>query len=125
MKKQILIITLLLLTSCANITFDARQYDTLITIKEQVDSIKPVCSNPALVSTKLTTISELIKHEQTYAQYRRSAEQLTSSLTSVYDIVNNMQTRFQSETPSEVYCTSKTDMISAGMIAIISTLGKM
>jgi hypothetical protein len=127
MKNRFLFLVPLILVGCANITFDARQYDSLIVIRERIEEVKGLCANKEQVPTAINRVQTLLSHELTYATYRRNSSQVSSSLQSLIDIAAGMQSRYkiQSEAPSVTYCTEKTSILSSGVTTIISTIGKL
>jgi hypothetical protein len=122
--KKYLVLPFLMLTSCVNLTFDSRQYDSLITVKEISEKSVEYCNDKSDSVESLRAIRQILNHEFLYAKYRADQEILQTSILRLIGIVDEAQKRYKEETPSVAYCELKFQTISAGTTTVISTIGK-
>lgn len=123
--KQILVIGLVLLSGCANLVFDSRQYDSFISLKEEIDIAKHHCNSSEQMKVHFDKIYVRLNHELLYASYRDNMKQTASSIRSLMEITNGAKQYYNHSTPSTSYCEIKINLLSAGLMPIITTLGGM
>jgi hypothetical protein len=123
MKRILSIIAISTLVGCANVTFDANEFDRYVTIKLLSDKAKASCGTLD-VQSYVTLIDDLAIHEQIYAQYKWGSSQMLTASTNLSSMVSNFNNMLSTAPVSKKYCEEKMDNISQGAIRVMQTVGR-
>jgi hypothetical protein len=123
MKK--IFIVFLLLTGCARLTFDSAEFNQLITINEKAAKLIVTCGSPDQYE-KILALRDDINHFTRYEYYRAgSREKVTLVSNELNSLVNELSSRYETNTPSIFYCTQKLQIIVDGTNTILSAIGAL
>lgn len=114
---------LLVLAGCSNITFDAMNYDRVLTLHEITASLKEQCDNPKIIRDQIPVIVSKANHLALYSKLRTGGPEVASSTETVASMVTEFASHYKDADPSLGYCKTKLDAISVASYAIASTLG--
>lgn len=123
MKKILLTLAISTLVGCANVTFDANEFDRYVTIKTISDKAKLKCGTPD-VQPYVLAMSDMATHELIYAQYKWGSSQMLDASTNLNSMIVNFNDMLNAGPVSKKYCEEKMDNISQGTIRVMQTLGR-
>ncbi len=115
----------LLLTGCANLTFDSTEFDGYVTLQETVDGINCESSD---VPQQIQILKKQIDHQFRYSNYRNDSRPLiASSAVEIKTMIDSLSSRYDitQRPPSVEYCKQKTKNISAGIQVLLKELGRL
>ena len=121
--KYLYLLSLLFITSCATISFDALEYDRFISIQEKAISMKQLCGTPD-IQLAITQLKQDMDHQYTYEMYRAIKPIIADASKNLKDIIDNFYLTSKDKPTSMIYCTQKLDNISIGSQLLIKELGK-
>lgn len=123
--KIFLIMTILLLSGCANFTFDPVEFNNMVTVKELTNSAYSECGTPE-VAKPIEQIKTLIDHQFIYSAYREArSTEFNIAIINLKEISDGLAMRYKTEIPSKVYCQEKIKLIGSGSSAITRILGRL
>ncbi len=124
MKKISILMLILSLSACYNLNFDSLEYDRYVTIKQQTDNIISLCGTDS-ITPKINDLKQSMDHQYLYSSNRQSRPQIATVANELKAMIDGLYTRYQSGTPSKVYCQEKLTNISTGTTAVLHELGRM
>jgi DNA/RNA-binding domain of Phe-tRNA-synthetase-like protein len=123
--KYKILLAFLLLTGCARLTFDSAEFNQLITINENANKLVVTCGSPDQYE-KIILLKDDINHFNRYESYRSgSRENVTEVSNELNTMVNELSSRYETNTPSIMYCTQKLQNIADGTNTILSAIGAL
>lgn len=123
--KLLSLTLIVLLTGCANLTFDSTEFDGYVTLQETVDGIN--CESPDTYK-QVELLKKQIDHQFRYSNYRNDSRPLiASSAVEIKTMIDSLSSRYDiKQNPVSVeYCKQKTKNISAGIQVLLKELGKL
>lgn len=123
MKKMLILLVILVLPACYNISFDSLEYDRYITIKELADHAATNCADD-IALFQISSLKQTMDHQYLYSSNRAGRPRVASATRSLKEIVDGLYESYQQGTPSVLFCQQKTANISSGADIIIKELGK-
>lgn len=126
MKKSMILLILLSLTSCSRLTFDALEFDRFISLSEVASHLSKQCSEPEVIRVKSSQMLEAVAHMDNYGQHRGTSPEILKSVTILHSMVSELKVRYEgNRQPSLIYCQEKLKTISITSSVISDTLGRL
>lgn len=123
--RKILLILPILLSGCANFTFDPVEFNNMVTIKEVTNTAYTQCGAPE-VKDSINDIKKLLDHQLLYSSYRESRSvEFNVAIINLKEIADGLYASYTTSTPSVGYCQEKIKLIGSGSSAITRILGRL
>lgn len=124
MKKIGICIVAMSLAGCLNLSFDNLEYDRYVTMKLTAQHGAVYCGKP---EAKLFAqqLKELSNHQKEYADNRGGRATVKTAASALNQLVDELNAKYETETPSDAYCKQKFTDIKDGATDVVFALGKL
>ncbi len=124
--KKIILIPIIFLSGCINLTFDPIEFDRYLIIAEDATILTPLCGTDEFIP-KLNRLKRDVDHQVSYSGYRSNGRpHIAAAANNLKEIVDGLYDSYQSDVvPSIEYCKQKTVNISTGALLLVKELGRL
>jgi hypothetical protein len=125
-KYITLIVSSILLTSCAKLNFDGNEFNSYLTIKEISENSIRLCGTPA-VKTQVQDLQRIMNRQLLYITYREvRATPFIHSAREMKTVIDRLAARYNSKgEPSTAYCQEKLKNVALGATQLARELGRL
>jgi hypothetical protein len=121
--KKFIILSTIFLTACTNLSFDANEYDRLVSINILSLEIRSRCNSD--ISNYLTELDKLTYHQATYSTYRLNRDEIKNSSRELQSIVNRFKTSYKYSKQGQTFCEEKMLNIINISEIILNSIGSL